>query len=121
MTTPMMGRRYIDEAIGRMDLVRFALAKGLWGAVVREARECVERAEVLRSRPERGTGGSRSTATSGSKKDRASCLTKRVQNALSSSRSTWRASPHGCLPSRTDERGARRGRRVPAALTNQGA
>ncbi len=42
MTTPVMGRRYIEEASGRMDLVRLAFDKQLWASVVREAQECVE-------------------------------------------------------------------------------
>jgi len=42
MTTPLMGRQYIDEAAGRMELVRIAMQRGLWAAVVREAQECVE-------------------------------------------------------------------------------
>jgi HEPN domain-containing protein len=37
-----MARRYIEEARGRLDLVRLALQKGLWSTVVREAQECVE-------------------------------------------------------------------------------
>ncbi len=42
MTSSQMGRRYIEEARGRMDLVRLARDKGLWSTVVREAQECVE-------------------------------------------------------------------------------
>ncbi len=37
-----MGRLYVDEARGRMALVRVALEKQLWAATVREAQECVE-------------------------------------------------------------------------------
>ena len=37
-----MGRRYIDEATGRVDLVRLAVERGLWATVVREAQEAVE-------------------------------------------------------------------------------
>ena len=42
MTTARMGRQYIEQARGRVELVRLALSKGLWVAVVREAQECVE-------------------------------------------------------------------------------
>jgi hypothetical protein len=42
MTTDRMGRLYIEQARGRVDLVRLALEKALWAAVVREAQECVE-------------------------------------------------------------------------------
>ena len=42
MTTSTMGRRYIEEARGRLDLVRLARERGLWATVVREAQECVE-------------------------------------------------------------------------------
>lgn len=42
MTTPQMGRRYIEEASGRVDLVRLAISRSLWATVVREAQECVE-------------------------------------------------------------------------------
>lgn len=42
MTTSRMGRRYIEEARGRMELVRLARERGLWATVVREAQECVE-------------------------------------------------------------------------------
>jgi HEPN domain-containing protein len=42
MTSSRMGRQYIEEARGRMALVRLALDKGLWAATVREAQECVE-------------------------------------------------------------------------------
>jgi HEPN domain-containing protein len=37
-----MGRLYVEEARGRLALVRLALEKGLWAATVREAQECVE-------------------------------------------------------------------------------
>jgi HEPN domain-containing protein len=37
-----MGRLYIEEARGRVDLVRLALRNGLWATTVREAQECVE-------------------------------------------------------------------------------
>jgi HEPN domain-containing protein len=37
-----MGRRYIDEARGRVELVRLAFERALWATVVREAQECVE-------------------------------------------------------------------------------
>jgi HEPN domain-containing protein len=42
MTSARMGRLYIEEARGRMELVRVALGKGLWAATVREAQECAE-------------------------------------------------------------------------------
>jgi HEPN domain-containing protein len=42
MTSSQMGRRYIEEARGRVELVRLALERGLWATVVREAQECVE-------------------------------------------------------------------------------
>lgn len=42
MTSSHMGRRYIEEAHGRVDLVRLALERRLWATVVREAQECVE-------------------------------------------------------------------------------
>lgn len=42
MTNSTMGRRYIQEALGRVDLVRLAYERGLWATVVREAQECVE-------------------------------------------------------------------------------
>lgn len=42
MTASEMGRRYIEEAMGRTDLVRLALEKALWATTVREAQECVE-------------------------------------------------------------------------------
>lgn len=37
-----MGRQYVEEARGRVALVRLALEKGLWATTVREAQECVE-------------------------------------------------------------------------------
>jgi HEPN domain-containing protein len=37
-----MGRRYIEEARGRVELVRLASERSLWATVVREAQECVE-------------------------------------------------------------------------------
>jgi HEPN domain-containing protein len=37
-----MGRLYVEEARGRVTLVRVALERGLWAATVREAQECVE-------------------------------------------------------------------------------
>lgn len=43
MTTSRMGRLYVEEARGRVALVRLALNKGLWAATVREAQACVER------------------------------------------------------------------------------
>jgi HEPN domain-containing protein len=42
MTSSHMGRQYVEEARGRMALVRLALEKGLWATTVREAQECVE-------------------------------------------------------------------------------
>ena len=42
MTSSRMGRLYVEEARGRLTLVRVALEKGLWAATVREAQECVE-------------------------------------------------------------------------------
>ena len=42
MTSSRMGRQYIEEARGRMALVRLALERGMWAATVREAQECVE-------------------------------------------------------------------------------
>jgi HEPN domain-containing protein len=42
MTTAAMGRRYIEEARGRQELVRLAKDRRLWATVVREAQECVE-------------------------------------------------------------------------------
>ena len=37
-----MGRRYVEEAAGRVELVRLATDRGLWATVVREAQEAVE-------------------------------------------------------------------------------
>ena len=42
MTSSNMGRQYIEEAQGRVELVRLALTRRLWATVVREAQECVE-------------------------------------------------------------------------------
>lgn len=42
MTSVLMGRRYIEEARGRIDLVKLARERSLWATVVREAQECVE-------------------------------------------------------------------------------
>lgn len=42
MTTSQMGRRYIEEAKGRIELVQLAFERALWATVVREAQECVE-------------------------------------------------------------------------------
>lgn len=42
MTSSGMGRRYIEEARGRQELVRLAKDRQLWATVVREAQECVE-------------------------------------------------------------------------------
>lgn len=42
MTSSNMGRQYIEEAQGRIELVRLALMRQLWATVVREAQECVE-------------------------------------------------------------------------------
>jgi HEPN domain-containing protein len=42
MTSSHMGRQYVEEARGRLALVRLALEKGLWATTVREAQECVE-------------------------------------------------------------------------------
>ena len=42
MTNARMGRRYIEEAGSRVELVRLAVERGLWATVVREAQECVE-------------------------------------------------------------------------------
>jgi hypothetical protein len=42
MTSSRMGRRYIEEARGRADLVRIAFERALWATVVREAQEAVE-------------------------------------------------------------------------------
>jgi HEPN domain-containing protein len=37
-----MGRAYIEEARGRVELVRLARERGLWATAVREAQEAVE-------------------------------------------------------------------------------
>ncbi|HUE89897.1 MAG TPA: HEPN domain-containing protein [Vicinamibacterales bacterium] len=42
MTSTNMGRRYIEEALGRTDPVRLAHERGRWSTVVREAQEAVE-------------------------------------------------------------------------------
>jgi HEPN domain-containing protein len=42
MTSSGMGRRYIEEASGRLHLLRVAVERGLWATAVREAQECVE-------------------------------------------------------------------------------
>ncbi len=42
MTSSQMGRRYIEEARGRIELVRVAAQRELWATVVREAQESVE-------------------------------------------------------------------------------
>ena len=42
MTSSRMGRLYIVEARGRMELVRLAFERHQWAATVREAQECVE-------------------------------------------------------------------------------
>jgi HEPN domain-containing protein len=42
MTSSHMGRRYVEEAVGRMALVLMAVERGLWATTVREAQECVE-------------------------------------------------------------------------------
>jgi len=42
LTNPRMGKLYIEEAQGRMDLVRVAVKNQLWATSVREAQECVE-------------------------------------------------------------------------------
>lgn len=42
MTSSRMGHRYIEEARGRLDLVRLAVTRGRWATAVREAQECVE-------------------------------------------------------------------------------
>ena len=41
MTSSRMGRLYIEEARGRLALVRLALERGLWAATLREAVELV--------------------------------------------------------------------------------
>ena len=42
MTSSRMGRQYIEEARGRMALVRLALERGMCAATVREVQGCVE-------------------------------------------------------------------------------
>jgi HEPN domain-containing protein len=42
MTSSRMGARYIEEASGRVPLVRLAAERRLWATVVREAQESVE-------------------------------------------------------------------------------
>ena len=42
MTSSEMGRRYIEEAGGRVELVQLAFERRLWATVVREAQESVE-------------------------------------------------------------------------------
>lgn len=42
MTSHNMGRRYVEEARGRLELVRLARDRRLWATVVREAQEAVE-------------------------------------------------------------------------------
>ena len=42
MTSSQMGRRYIEEARGRLELVRLAMERDRFATVVREAQECVE-------------------------------------------------------------------------------
>jgi HEPN domain-containing protein len=42
MTSSNIGRRYVEEARGRVELVRLAMDRGLWATVVREAQEAVE-------------------------------------------------------------------------------
>ena len=42
MTSSRMGRRYVQEARSRVELVRMAVERELWATVVREAQECVE-------------------------------------------------------------------------------
>jgi HEPN domain-containing protein len=42
MTSANMGRRYVEEALGRTELVGLAQARGRWSTVVREAQEAVE-------------------------------------------------------------------------------
>ena len=42
MTSTRMGRRYIEEAGSRVELVRLAVERELWATVVRETQECVE-------------------------------------------------------------------------------
>ena len=42
MTNRHMGRRYVEEAGSRVELVRIAAERAMWATVVREAQECVE-------------------------------------------------------------------------------
>ena len=42
MTSAHMGRRYIEEALGRMELVRLAKERRRWSTVIREAQESAE-------------------------------------------------------------------------------
>ena len=42
MTSAHMGRRYIEEALGRMELVRMAKERRRWSTVIREAQESAE-------------------------------------------------------------------------------
>ena len=42
MTSSRMGRRYIEEARGRIELVKLAFERSLWATVVRESQECLE-------------------------------------------------------------------------------
>lgn len=42
MTSSRMGQQYVQEARGRVALVRVAPERGLWAATVGEAQECVE-------------------------------------------------------------------------------
>lgn len=42
MTSSRMGRSFIEQASGRLELVRLAFARKLWATTVREAQECVE-------------------------------------------------------------------------------
>lgn len=46
MTASRMGDQYLEEAEGRMDLVRLAAEKGRFAATVREAQECVEPSKI---------------------------------------------------------------------------
>ena len=47
MTSSRLGRLYVEEARGRVSLVRLALDKGLWAATVREAQECVDQLATI--------------------------------------------------------------------------
>ena len=42
MTSSRMGRRYVEEALGRVELVRAAFDRRLFAATVREAQEATE-------------------------------------------------------------------------------